>query len=83
MDKPTIFEPYQAGPDIDVVPAYFPIPSMGFLAVDFLQVFLYHASQRIDCLCDRVVYASGFGTGIPGTDLSYTQLNITNKFILK
>jgi len=34
MDKPTIFEPYQVGPDIDVVPACFPIPSMGFLAVN-------------------------------------------------
>jgi flavorubredoxin len=34
MDKPTIFKPYQAGPDIDVVPAYFPILSMGFLAVN-------------------------------------------------
>jgi hypothetical protein len=34
MDKPTIFEPYQAGPDIYIVPAYFPIPGMGFLAVN-------------------------------------------------
>jgi flavorubredoxin len=34
MDKPTILKPYQAGPDIDVLPAYFPIPSMGFLAVN-------------------------------------------------
>jgi hypothetical protein len=34
MDKPTIFEPYQAGPDIYVVPGYFPIPGMGFLPVN-------------------------------------------------
>ncbi len=34
MEKPTILEPYHAGPDIDVIPAYFPIPSMGFLAVN-------------------------------------------------
>jgi hypothetical protein len=34
MDTPTIFEPYQAGPDIYVLPAYSPIPSMGFLAIN-------------------------------------------------
>ena len=34
MDKPTIFEPFQMGPDINVLPAYFPIPSMGFLPVN-------------------------------------------------
>jgi flavorubredoxin len=32
MEKLTIFEPYQVGPDIYVMPAYFPIPSMGFIA---------------------------------------------------
>ena len=34
MDKPTIYDPYQVAPDIYVLPAYFPIPSMGFLAVN-------------------------------------------------
>ncbi|MEJ2673134.1 MAG: MBL fold metallo-hydrolase [Deltaproteobacteria bacterium] len=34
MDKPAILAPYQAGPDIYVLPAYFPIPGMGFLAVN-------------------------------------------------
>ena len=34
MDKATIFEPYQIGPDIYVLPSYFPIPTMGFLAVN-------------------------------------------------
>jgi hypothetical protein len=34
MDKPTVFEPYPAGPDIYILPAYFPIPGLGFLAVN-------------------------------------------------
>ena len=40
MDKPTIFEPYQAGPDIDVVPAYFPIPGLGILPVNAFVLIL-------------------------------------------
>jgi len=34
MDKPTMFEPYQAAADIDVVPSYFPIPGFGILPVN-------------------------------------------------
>ena len=34
MDKPTIFEPHHVGPDIAVIPGYFPIPTMGVLAVN-------------------------------------------------
>jgi flavorubredoxin len=34
MDKPTIFEPFQVGPDIDILPAYFPIPGMGVIAIN-------------------------------------------------
>jgi hypothetical protein len=34
MDKPTIFEPYPVGPDIYILPAYFPIPGLGFLPVN-------------------------------------------------
>jgi flavorubredoxin len=34
MEKPTIFDPYQVGPDIYIVPAYFPIPSMGYIAAN-------------------------------------------------
>ena len=44
MDKPTIFEPYQAGPDIDVVPAYFPIPGLGILPVN---AFLLKATEPV------------------------------------
>ena len=29
MDKPTMFEPYRAAPEIDVLPSYFPIPGLG------------------------------------------------------
>ncbi|MEJ2182267.1 MAG: MBL fold metallo-hydrolase [Nitrospirota bacterium] len=34
MDKPTMFEPYRATPDIDVLPAYFPVPGFGVLPVN-------------------------------------------------
>ena len=34
MDKPTIYDPYQVGPDIYVLPAYFPIPGMGVIAIN-------------------------------------------------
>jgi flavorubredoxin len=34
METPTIFEPYEAAPDIVVLPSYFPIPGMGILAVN-------------------------------------------------
>jgi flavorubredoxin len=44
MDKPTIFEPYQAGPDIDVVPAYFPIPGLGILPVN---AFVLKATEPV------------------------------------
>jgi flavorubredoxin len=44
MDKPTIFEPYQAGPDIDVVPAYFPIPGFGILPVN---AFVLKAAEPV------------------------------------
>jgi flavorubredoxin len=34
MDKPTIFEPFQVEPDIYILPAYFPIPGMGVIAIN-------------------------------------------------
>jgi hypothetical protein len=34
MDRLTIFEPYQAGLDIYIVPSYFPISQMRFLAIN-------------------------------------------------
>ena len=34
MDIPTIFDPYPAGPDIEVLPSYFPIPGYGVLPVN-------------------------------------------------
>jgi flavorubredoxin len=44
MDVPTMFEPYQAAADIDVIPAYFPIPIFGILPIN---VFVLKASQPI------------------------------------
>lgn len=34
MDKPTMFEPYTVTPDIDILPAYFPIPGLGIIPVN-------------------------------------------------
>ena len=34
MDKPEIFDPYPAGPDIDVLPSFFPIPGLGIVPVN-------------------------------------------------
>lgn len=34
MDQPTMCEPYQAAPDVDVLPAYFPIPGLGIIPVN-------------------------------------------------
>jgi flavorubredoxin len=44
MDKPTMFEPYQATADIDVVPSYFPIPGLGILPVN---AFVLKAAQPV------------------------------------
>jgi flavorubredoxin len=34
MDKPTMFDPYPATPEIDVLPSYFPIPVLGILPIN-------------------------------------------------
>jgi glyoxylase-like metal-dependent hydrolase (beta-lactamase superfamily II) len=44
MDKPAMFEPYQAAADIDVVPAYFPIPGLGILPIN---TFVLKATQPV------------------------------------
>jgi flavorubredoxin len=44
MDKPTMFEPYKASADIDVVPSYFPIPGLGIVPVN---AFVLKASQPV------------------------------------
>jgi flavorubredoxin len=44
MDKPTMFEPYKAAADIDVVPSYFPIPGLGILPVN---AFVLKAAQPV------------------------------------
>jgi len=44
MDKPTMFEPYQAAADIDIIPSYFPIPGLGILPVN---AFVLKASQPV------------------------------------
>lgn len=34
MDKPTMFDPYPAGTDVEVFPSYYPIPGFGILPVN-------------------------------------------------
>jgi flavorubredoxin len=44
MDVPTMFEPYQATADIDVLPSYFPIPVYGLLPIN---AFVLKAAQPV------------------------------------
>lgn len=44
MDEPTMFEPYRAAPDIDVIPSYFPIPGYGILPIN---AFVLHAAEPV------------------------------------
>lgn len=44
MDKPTMFEPYRATEDIDVLPSYFPIPGLGILPIN---AFVLRAAEPV------------------------------------
>jgi hypothetical protein len=44
MDKPTMFEPYRAAPDIDILPSYFPIPGLGIVPIN---VFVLKAAEPV------------------------------------
>jgi len=44
MDKPTMFEPYQAASDIFVIPSYFPIPGLGILPIN---AFVLKAAEPV------------------------------------
>ena len=44
MDKPTMFEPYPAAPEIDVLPSYFPIPGYGILPIN---AFVLKAAEPV------------------------------------
>ncbi len=44
MDKPTMFEPYRAAPDIEVLPSYFPIPGLGILPIN---AFVLRAAEPV------------------------------------
>ena len=44
MDKPTMFKPYPAGPEIDVLPSYFPIPILGMVPIN---AFVLHAAEPV------------------------------------
>ncbi|MEJ2649093.1 MAG: MBL fold metallo-hydrolase [Sedimentisphaerales bacterium] len=44
MDVPTMFEPYNVEPDIDVLPSYFPVPGYDLLPIN---AFVLKASQPV------------------------------------
>jgi glyoxylase-like metal-dependent hydrolase (beta-lactamase superfamily II) len=44
MDKPTMFDPYPATPEIDVLPSYFPIPVLGIVPIN---AFLLKAAEPV------------------------------------
>jgi len=44
MDKPTMFEPYQAAPDIHVLPSYFPLPGFGIVPIN---AFVLQAAEPV------------------------------------
>jgi len=44
MDKPRMFEPYRAAPDIHVLPSYFPIPGFGILPIN---AFVLRAAEPV------------------------------------
>jgi hypothetical protein len=44
MDQPTMCEPFQAAPGIDVLPAYFPIPGLGIIPVN---AFVLKAAEPV------------------------------------
>lgn len=44
MDTPTMFEPYEAAPDIHVVPSWFPLPGFGILPVN---AFVLRAAEPV------------------------------------
>jgi len=44
IDQPIMYEPYQATPDVDVLPAYFPIPGLGIIPVN---AFVLKAAEPV------------------------------------
>jgi glyoxylase-like metal-dependent hydrolase (beta-lactamase superfamily II) len=44
LDQPVMFQPYAAGPDIDVLPAYVPAPGLGVLPAN---AFLLHGDEPV------------------------------------
>jgi flavorubredoxin len=44
IDQPTMFAPYQAAPDVEVLPAYFPIPGLGIIPVN---AFVLKAAEPV------------------------------------
>jgi flavorubredoxin len=44
MDKPTMFEPYRATPEIDVLPSYFPVPTLGLVPIN---AFVLRAAEPV------------------------------------
>jgi flavorubredoxin len=79
MDKPTALEPYRVAPDVDVVPAYFPVPGLGILPVN---AFVIHAAEPV--LVDTGLvplsdeFMEGLGSVIDPADLKWLWLTHTD-----
>ncbi|MBN1360845.1 MAG: MBL fold metallo-hydrolase [Sedimentisphaerales bacterium] len=57
MDQPTMFKPYRAAADIDVLPSYFPIPGMGILPIN---AFLLKAAEPVLVDTGLVLLSDGY-----------------------
>ncbi len=57
MDKPTMFEPYAATPEIDVLPSYFPIPGYGILPIN---AFVLKAAEPVLVDTGQVLLSDAF-----------------------
>ncbi len=44
MDQPIMWEPYQAAPEVDVLPAFFPVPGLGIIPVN---AFVLQAAEPV------------------------------------
>lgn len=76
MDKPTMFEPYTAAPDIDVLPSYFPIPGLGLIPVNS---FVLRAAEPVlvdtGLIALRNVFMKKLSSVIDPVDLRWLWLS--------
>ncbi len=75
MDRPLALEPYRVAPDVDVVPAYFPVPGLGILPIN---AFVLHSAEPVlidtgfGLLSDE--FMDGLGSVIDPAELKWLWL---------